>query len=120
MNEYVGTLMQSRNQAHIYHLQTPSYAKHIALNEYYEEIVYLIDSLVEAYQGKYDILKGYKMIGTLSDLEDDGDIVDYFEKIAKYCELKREKLPQDGFLTNIYDDIDTLLRSTLYKLKRLS
>jgi hypothetical protein len=120
MNEYVGTLMQSRNQAHIYHLQTPSYAKHIALNEYYEEIVDLIDSLVEAYQGKYDILKGYKMIGTLSDLEDDGDIVDYFEKIAKYCELKREKLPQDGFLTNIYDDIDTLLRSTLYKLKRLS
>lgn len=120
MNEYVGTLMQSRNQAHIYHLQTPSYAKHIALNEYYEGIIDLIDSLVEAYQGKYDILKDYKMIGTLSDLEDDEDIVEYFEKIAKYCELKREKLPQEGFLTNIYDDIDTLLRSTLYKLKRLS
>ena len=119
MNEYVGTLFQSRNQAHIYHLQTPSYAKHIALNEYYEGIIDLIDSLVEAYQGKYDILKGYKMLGTLSDLEDDEDIVEYFEKIAKYCELKREKLPQEGFLTNVYDDIDTLLRSTLYKLKRL-
>jgi len=119
MNEYVGTLFQSRTQTHIFHLQTSSYAKHIALNEYYEEIVDLIDSLVEAYQGKYEILKGYKMVESLKDLESEDDIVSYLEKVAKYCELKREKLPQDGFLTNIYDDIDTLLRSTIYKLKRL-
>jgi hypothetical protein len=120
MNEYVGTLFQSRNQAHIYHLQTSSYAKHKALNKYYEDIIDLIDSLVEGYQGKYEIIKGYKMIGTLKDLESDEDIITYFEQIAKYCELKREKLPQDGFLTNVYDDIDSLIRSTLYKLKRLS
>ena len=119
MNEYVGTLFQSRNQAHIYHLQTSSYAKHKALNKYYEDIIDLIDSLVEGYQGKYEIIKGYKMIGTLKDLESDEDIITYFEQIAKYCELKREKLPQEGFLTNVYDDIDSLIRSTLYKLKRL-
>ena len=111
--------MQSRNQTHIYHLQTTSYAKHVALQEYYEGIIDSIDSLVEAYQGKYGILKGYKMIGTLSDLEAEEDIVEYFEKIVKYCDLKRKKLPQEGFLTNVYDDVDTLLRSTLYKLKTL-
>ena len=120
MNEYIGTLFQSRNQAHIYHLQTPSYAKHMALNDYYEDIIDIIDDLVEAYQGKYDILKGYKMIGTLKDLESDEDIVNYFEQIAKYCELKREKLPQDSYLKNHYDEVDSLIRSTLYKLKRLS
>ena len=120
MNEYVGTLFQSRNQSHIYHLQTPSYAKHMALNDYYEDIIDLIDTLVEAYQGKYEILKGYKMIGTLKDWEDDEDIIKYFEQLARYCELKREKLPQDNFLTNIYDDIDVLLRSTHYKLSQLS
>ena len=120
MNEYVGTLMQSRNQTHIYHLQTTSYAKHIALQEYYEGIIDLIDGLVEAYQGKYEIIKDYKMIGTLDDMETEEDIVNYIEKIARYCELKREKLPQDNFLTNIYDDIDVLLRSTKYKLSQLS
>jgi len=120
MNEYIGTLFQSRNQAHIYHLQTPSYAKHIALNEYYDEIIGVVDSIVESYQGKYDILKGYKMAGTLKDLESDEDIIKYFEGLAKYCEMKREKLPQDNFLNNLYDDVDTLVRSTLYKLKRLS
>ena len=120
MNEYVGTLMQSRNQTHIYHLRTTSYAKHIALQEYYEGIIDLIDGLVEAYQGKYEIIKDYKMIGTLDDMETEEDIVNYIEKIARYCELKREKLPQDNFLTNIYDDIDVLLRSTKYKLSQLS
>jgi hypothetical protein len=33
--------------------------------------------------------------------------------------LKREKLPQDSYLVNLYDGVDELIRSTLYKLKRL-
>lgn len=119
MNEYIGTLFQSRNQAHIYHLQTPSYAKHKALNGYYEDIIDVIDGLVESYQGKYDIIKGYKMTGTLKDWENDEDIVKYFEALAKYCEMKREKLPQDSYLKNHYDEVDSLIRSTLYKLKVL-
>ena len=119
MNEYIGTLFQSRNQAHIYHLQTPSYAKHKALNKYYEDIIDVIDGLVESYQGKYDIIKGYKMVGTLKDWESDEDIVKYFEQLARYCELKREKLPQDSYLKNHYDEVDSLIRSTLYKLKVL-
>ena len=119
MNEYIGTLMQSRNQAHIFHLQTSSYSKHIALNGYYDGIIGLIDSIVESYQGKYDILKGYKMVGSIKDLENEEDTIAYFEQLAKYCELKRTKLPQDGFLNNLYDSVDELIRSTLYKLKRL-
>ena len=119
MNEYIGTLFQSRTQSHIYHLQTTSYAKHKALNKYYDGIIDLIDSIVESYQGKYEILKGYKMVGTLKDLENDEGIVAYFEQLARYCELKRNKLPQDGFLNNLYDSVDELINSTIYKLKVL-
>jgi hypothetical protein len=119
MNEYIGTLMQSRTQAHIFHLQTTSYAKHKALNKYYEDIIDVIDGLVEAYQGKYEIITDYKMLGTLIDLETDDDIVKYFDQIARFCELKREKLPQDSYLKNHYDEVDSLIRSTLYKLKVL-
>lgn len=119
MNEYIGTLFQSRNQAHIYHLQTTSYAKHIALNGYYDGIIPLVDSIVESYQGKYEILKGYKMLGTLKDLGEEEDVVAYFEQLARFCELKRQKLPQDGFLNNLYDSVDELINSTLYKLKNL-
>jgi hypothetical protein len=119
MNEYIGTLFQSRNQSHIFHLQTSSYAKHIALNEYYDSIIELADGIAEAYQGKYEIIKGYKMGGTIKDLENNDDATIYFEQLAKFCELKREKLPQDSYLVNLYDGVDELIRSTLYKLKRL-
>tara|TARA_B110000259_G_C13715485_1_gene282245 strand:- start:143 stop:505 length:363 start_codon:yes stop_codon:yes gene_type:complete len=120
MNEYIGTLFQSRTQSHIFHLQTASYAKHIALNEYYDAIIGLADGIVESYQGKYDIIKGYKMGGVIKDLENEDDVIVYFEQLAKFCELKREKLPQDSYLVNLYDGVDELIRSTLYKLKRLS
>jgi hypothetical protein len=61
MNEYIGLLLQSRTQTHIFHLQTKSYAKHVALQSYYEDIVDLIDDIVEAYQSSYDIITDYTM-----------------------------------------------------------
>jgi hypothetical protein len=113
---FIGTLMQSRNQAHIYHLQTPSYAQHIALQGYYEGIIPLIDGLVESYQGKYGILRDYKMAGTIK--EDENPAM-YFEGLCKFVEAILPSLPQDTFLVNQYDEVMTLIQSTKYKLKFL-
>ena len=59
----ISTLMASRDQAHIFHWQTTgpgSYAAHKALGKYYDTILDMIDSLVESYQGKHGILKGFE------------------------------------------------------------
>jgi hypothetical protein len=114
---FIGTLMQSRNQAHIYHLQTNSFAQHMALKKYYEGIVNLVDGLVESYQGKYGILRGYKMAGTIK--EDENPII-YFEGLCKFVEAIVPSLPQDGFLINQYDEVVALIQSTKYKLKFLN
>lgn len=117
---YIGTLMQSRNQAHIYHLQVKavmgSLAAHLGLQEYYEGIIPLIDKLVESYQGKYGILQGYKMAG---DLREDDNYVAYFDALAKFVETTKEYLPQDSYLANQYDEITTLVYNTKYKLNNL-
>lgn len=113
---YIGTLMQSRNQAHIYHLQTTSFAQHMALQGYYEGIIPLIDGLVESYQGMHGILRNYKMAGTIK--EDDNPAM-YFEGLCKFIETIKPTLPQDSFLVNQYDEVSTLLQSTKYKLKFL-
>lgn len=113
---FVGTLMQSRNQAHIYHLQTQSFAAHLALNAYYDGIIPLIDALVESYQGRHGILRGYRMLGTIK--EDDSAIT-YFEGLSKYVESVRPTLPQDSYLQNQIDTIIELIESTKYKLKFL-
>lgn len=120
MNEYIGMLMQSRTQAHIYHLQTTSYAKHKALGDYYEGIVNLIDGIVESYMGKYGILTDITMPVNSNNLNSDKDIISYFDKLIKYVQLIRKKLPNDTYLENQYDEIETLINSTIYKLKFLA
>lgn len=113
---FIGTLMQSRNQAHIYHLQTNSFAQHKALQEYYEGIIDLIDGLVESYQGRYGILHGYKMANTIK--EDDNALL-YFEGLAKFVETIRTQIPQDSYIQNQVDEVVDLIESTKYKLKFL-
>ena len=44
LGKFLGTLMSSRTQAHIFHLQTQSFATHKALNKYYDEIIDLLDA----------------------------------------------------------------------------
>jgi len=113
---FIGTLMQSRNQAHIYHLQTNSFAVHSALNHYYDEIIDLIDGLVETYQGRYGILRGYQMDGSIK--EDDNPVL-YFEALCKFVEVIRTKVPQDSYIQNEIDNVVGLIEGTKYKLKFL-
>jgi len=116
VSKFVSTLMMSRTQAHIYHLQTQSYAQHKALQDYYEEIVDLIDEYVEAYQGKYEILRGYILPTTW---REDDNALRYFLGMREYIQRIRTTLPQDDELVNVMDDIATLINTTIYKLKVL-
>ena len=47
IGQFISTLFASRTQAHVFHLQTPSFAAHKALNEFYDEIVDITDGIVE-------------------------------------------------------------------------
>ena len=117
LGKFLGTLMSSRTQAHIFHLQTPSFAAHKALDEYYSSIVDLIDSYAETAQGRYGIIRGYQMTNQI--LEDDSTLK-YFMGLQKFVDGIRSQLPQDGELNNTVDEISALISSTLYKLKFLT
>jgi len=108
--------MASRDQAHVFHWQTMSYAAHKALNDYYDEIVGLFDGLVETYQGRYGIIKGYTSPATF---KEDDQAVTYFEALSKYVETARKSIPQDSYIQNQVDEIVGLIEETKYKLKFL-
>ena len=110
--------MASRTQAHIFHLQTPSYAAHKALNKYYDKIVDLIDGLVESYQGKYGIITGYGNIA-LQEYQSCEAIIMFFETLCMYVEKSRGMVAQDSYLQNQIDEIVALIKSTIYKLRFL-
>ena len=116
--DFISKLFESRTQAHILHLTTTSYAKHKALDDYYNDIVGFADDIAEAYQGKYGIIKGYNC-GTINDSLDP---ISYLESIRTYVNTNRYTAfkQTDTNLQNIIDEVVTLLDSTLYKLKNLS
>jgi hypothetical protein len=115
MANFVSTLFHSRTQAHTFHLQTNSFAAHKALNKYYDSIIDLVDSLIESYQGRYGILKGYKGMADVLEY-DENVVVKYFEALCMYVEKNRSLLPQDSYIQNQIDELIALIESTKYKL----
>ena len=116
---FVATLFHSGTNAHfmhlqteIMHLQTDSYARHVALGEYYDTIIELGDKWAEAYQGCYGIIKAYP-----KDFHLATDPVKYITSVKAFVKDIRTELPQDSELQNIVDEIADLVDSTLYKLK---
>ena len=106
-------LMNSRTQAHYFHLQTTSYAKHKALQKYYEGIVDLLDAYAEVYTVKYGRVKPVKMNKTF--LTDSAKAPTYFKNLLK--RMNAMKLPKDSHLKNIQDEIVTPIHKTLYLLR---
>ena len=87
MEQLASLLLHSRTQAHTFHFGVKgigSHSAHIALGEYYSEIGEIIDGLVESYQGKYGIIRGYSSPATF---REDDDTIKYFEGLVKYVEL---------------------------------
>lgn len=117
VSKFISTLLSSRTQAHIFHLQSTSYSAHKALQTYYEDIIDLVDSYVETYQGKYDMLKGYS--SSFQVIEEEGRTLNYFMGVSTFVDKIRTELPQDGALNNIVDEISALVSSTVYKLRFL-
>ena len=110
----IGILLMSRTYSHIAHLKTGSYAKHKALNEFYDSVVDMADSLAEASQGLYGKLDipYLNMIGKIDDPI--GGITSQLKAIEKLIGNIDEE-----YLKSILQEIQALYRKTLYLLVNL-
>jgi hypothetical protein len=113
-------LFESREMAHIYHLQVNgepgSHAKHTALGDYYDGVLELIDSIIEAFQGQYGIVEEYDVIDTKE--TNSKDTIEYFNELARFIKEERKCInAEDTHLHNIIDEVVALVYRTLYKLK---
>lgn len=114
VQDFVMCLLHAQTNTHILHLQSRSYSEHKALQGLYEGLDTLIDDFVEAYQGKYGIIEGYK-----NDYELPEPALEYVVGLADYIKQARASIAQDTELQNIIDEIAQLVDSTLYKLRFL-
>lgn len=118
IGKLIATLFLSRDLAHRAHLRTQSYAQHMALGSFYEDIVDLADSLTEMYQGRHGIIKDIPL------LDDENEFVDPADMLAAHLDIVEELrydavAKTDTAIQNKIDEIVAEYLTTLYKLRNL-
>ena len=116
--EFVGLFFLARDVTHSVHLNTRSYAKHKALQEFYEGIVGLADGFAEAYQGRHGLIGPISLQGA----KKTSNVIEFLQNQLEEIEGARYTVcsKTDTALQNLIDGIVELYLSTLYKLKFLS
>lgn len=110
----IGIMFAGRTATHIMHLKTKSFAEHKALNKFYDGIVDLADDLAEATQGQYGLLDIPFVNLTVSK-----DSAAFLK--GQLAELDKIMAGVDeDYLMSIYQEVQKLYRSTIYKLVNLS
>ena len=111
-------LFLGRELAHREHLRTKSYAQHMALNTFYDEIIDIADSIAEAYQGRHGIIANIPML--TNDTQGAIDVV-LEKQLAAIEKLRYTAVPkEETAIQNLIDGAVELYLSTIYKLRNLS
>lgn len=118
IEQLISRVFYARNLAHFEHWRARgdgSYAKHVALGDFYDDIIDAIDSLVEAYQG------AFKLIGPIPTPETTpADCLKCLEADAEWIEEHHEDICQGNrAIANLIDSVTGLYLSTIYKLRNL-
>ena len=117
IEELFGTLQQAVVGSWRKHLRTAKYGKHVALNDFYEELPDLVDALIEGYMGATGKkIKGYDNIIQSKNM----NTLTYLQELKKICKQGYDLLDDNEELEGLLDDIVNLINSTLYKVKELS
>lgn len=112
---FVATLLHGVTAAHMLHLQTKSYAHHMALNTLYDELGELVDVVAEEYQGCNGVITTYP-----AGFTPPADPIAYVQGLYDFIEQNRMAMTDESHIQNNIDAICTLLASTLYKLRYLA
>ena len=118
IEQLISRVFYARNLAHFAHWRAKgdgSYAKHKALGKFYDGVIDAIDSVVEAYQGAFDL------IGAIPVPEEmEKDILKCLESDAEWIEKNHEKICKGNrAVGNLVDTVTGVYLSAIYKLRNL-
>lgn len=114
--EFFITLLHAATSGHVLHLQSRSYAQHEALGSFYGELPGLVDTIIEAYQGKYGLILNYPSGYTVPN----GAAIEFVSALSDYVQATRASVASDSEIQNLIDGIQDHIDSTLYKLRFLA
>ena len=118
IEQLISRVFYARNVAHFAHWRatgTGSYAKHKALGKFYDDVIKAIDSLVEAYQGAFDL------VGSIPAPDaETSDPLKLLEGDAAWIEENHEDVCRGNrAVANLLDGVGDVYLRTIYKLRNL-
>ena len=118
IEQLISRVFYARNLAHFEHWRargTGSYAKHKALGSFYDDVIDALDSLVEAYQGAFELVGNIPAPPATK-----GDVLKLLEGDAEWIEQNHESICQGSrAIANLIDGVTGVYLSTIYKLRNL-
>ena len=119
IEQLVSRVFYARNVAHYQHWLAKgdgSFAKHMALGSFYDDIIENIDALVEAYQGAFDLIGDIPAPETAN-----SDALKVLEADAAWIEENHESICKGNrAVGNLVDSVTDTYLSTIYKLRNLN
>lgn len=115
--QYFGTLQQSTVEAWRKHLKVSKKSQHETLNDFYEDIVDVVDALIEDYMSIHGKVENYENL--LSEKE--MDALEYLETLREFTRKGADELFDEDD-TELFSDVDNILSvmdTAIYKLKEL-
>jgi hypothetical protein len=118
IEELISRVFYARNVAHFEHWTANgvgAYARHKALGNFYEDVIEAVDSLVEAYQGAFELIGTVRAPKTKAD-----DILLILIEDAAWIEKNHEAICKGNrAVANLIDGVTEVYLTTIYKLRNL-
>ena len=113
--QLVAKCLAVRTAAHYAHFQTRSYARHVALGDFYDALLDAVDEFAEVYMGLEGRLESFPNASVPT-----GQPVDFIRELIRWLETNRNAAAAGHTaLENIVDNITAIAARTLYKLENL-
>lgn len=101
-----------------YHWMTKSYARHMAADRLFEQLISLGDKFIEVYLGKYSKLRVYTKSNSKLEILNltDATAPAYLDKCIRFIkhEIPKHIAPTDTDLASILDELEAELNNTKY------
>lgn len=118
IEQLISRVFYARNVAHFEHWRAKgegSFAKHQALGAFYDDVIDAIDSLVEAYQGAFELIGNIPAPQTPK-----GDVLKLLQGDAAWIEENHEDVcGGNRAVGNLLDNVTAVYLSAIYKLRNL-
>ena len=113
VGQIFGTFQEAVTIIWAYHLKTRKYSAHMALNEFYEKALDIVDDIIETYQGIHGIVEEPFTNNLCADGTSE---VEYLNNLRAFVENNKFVLGTDSEIGSVVDDFLGLIDTTLYKL----